>query len=498
MNEQGGVPASMRVATGVAGLDEITRGGFWKGGIYVVSGGPGTGKSILANQMAFHHVRSGGRAVYVTLLAETHARMLAQVQTMSFFEAAAVGSTIQYLNAFGAIAGEGLPGLLQLARRAVRDHRADLLILDGMMTAGMIAPSKLEYKKFINELQTWVGIVGCTVLFLTSSAQGHESDPEYTTVDGVLELYTVFPDMRAIRQLRILKLRGTAYTEGNHHYFISNHGVGVYPRFEGHARPRIKEPIGMQMRSLGVARLDEMLGGGVREGSITLVLGSSGTGKTTVGLQFLAAAARRGEPALHFGFYEAPGAIVAKADRFGLAFSKLREGGLIHVVWQSPAETVLDDVASSLLESIERSKARCLFIDGLVGFKESPYLERLPGFFSTLSKQLTSMDITTVISEESRQLFVENIEVPTQGVSAIFENIIFLRHVQTGSELARLVSVMKTRDARHDRSLCSFEIRDDGIHIGPRFGPDDSAITGVAHSGPSHPHDRPPEGRRKR
>jgi circadian clock protein KaiC len=317
-------------------------------------------------------------------------------------------------------------------------------------------------------------------------------------VDGVLELHTFLPDMRAIRQLRVVKMRGTAFTEGNHHYLISEHGLRVYPRLEGHLRPRLKEPISVEMRSLGVPRLDDMLGGGVREGSITLVLGSSGSGKTLLGLQFLAAAARRGERALHFGFFETPGAIVAKADHFGLGFSRLRESGLLEIVWQSPAETVLDDVATHLLERIERDKARCLFIDGLVGFKESPYLERLPGFFSTLSKQLTSMEVTTVITEESRELFIQDIVVPTQGVSAIFENIIFLRHVQTGSELERLLSIMKTRDARHDRSLCSFDIEDDGIHIGRRFGPEDSAITGAARPSPGDPRDASRGARRKR
>jgi circadian clock protein KaiC len=498
MTEHGGVPASVRVSTGVGGLDDIARGGLWKGGIYIVAGRPGTGKTVFANQMAFHHVREGGRVVYVTLLAETHARMLAQVATMSFFDAAAVGTTIQYLNAFSAIEAEGLPGLLQLVRRAVRDHRADLLVLDGMMTAGMMAPSKVDYKKFINELQTWVGIVGCTVLFLTGSLQGPESEPEHTMVDGVVELDTVFSHMRAIRQLRFAKLRGTAFTEGNHHYSITEQGLCVYPRFEAHVRPHIKEPVGTEMRSLGVARLDELLGGGIREGSITLVLGSSGSGKTTIGLQFLAAGARRGDPGLHFGFYETPGAIIAKGDRFGLDFSRLRERGLLHFVWQSPAETVLDDVAAHLLESIEKSKTRCLFIDGLVGFKEAPYLERLPGFFSTLSKQLTSMDVTTVITEETRELFSWNIEIPTEGLSAIFENIIFLRHVQTGSELERLITAMKTRDARHDRSLCSFEIRDDGIHIGRRFGPDDTAITGAAYPTAAAPDTPRKEPRRKR
>ena len=65
-----------RLLSGVGGLDTILGGGFLKGGLYIIQGTPGTGKTTLANQICFNHVATSGRALYVTLLAEYHARMM--------------------------------------------------------------------------------------------------------------------------------------------------------------------------------------------------------------------------------------------------------------------------------------------------------------------------------------------------------------------------------------------------------------------------------------
>ena len=470
-----------RFPTGAEGLDDLLGGGLFKSGIYIVTGTPGCGKTILANQIVFSHARRGGRAVYVTLLAESHARMLAQMRGLAFFDQAAVGSSINFLNGFGPMEEEGLAGLLQLLRSVVREQGADLLVLDGLETAGSLAKSDLDSKKFIKELQTWAGVVGCTVLLLSSSSSEHRSiQPEHTMVDGIVELRMARVDLRMLRELTVIKLRGSAFAEGSHPYLITSGGLRVYPRNESMPTAVTAKQAAAEQTTTGIPTLDEMLCGGVSRGSITLALGSSGSGKTILGLQFLAAGAREGERGLHFGFFESPADLKDKGDRLGLGFSDACRDGLVELIWNPPAEGILDVMGADLIAAVKRYGAKRLFIDGLVGFKQAAYSERLSAFFSLLSQQLSALRVTTLITEETRELFVREIQVPTPGVSAIFQNILFVRHVETGNELSRLISVMKTRDSDHDRALRRFDITSRGIRIGEPFQTSDTAMTGSA------------------
>ena len=458
-----------RISSGVDGLDAILGGGFFQAGIYIVSGKPGAGKTTLANQMCFRHVGNGGRALYVTLLAETHGRMLAQLGQMSFFDLQHVGGSIKYINGFTAVESAGLGGLLELLRAAIREHRADLLVLDGMVTASALAGSDTDYKRFIKELQTWVGVIGCTVLFLTSAGAELGQQPEHTMVDGLVELCSSRLALRSLREISVSKFRGSAFVEGGHAYEITSDGVVVYPRLEGTASPVPPAQVEPERIGFGIEGLDRMLDGGVSAGSTTLVLGSSGAGKTLLGLHFLTEGARRGETGLHFGFYEMPRHLTSKGDRIGLDLGRHVEEGRVHLHWQPPAERVLDALAVELLTLVRSHGVKRLLIDGLVGFKEAAWPERLSAFFSVLCKELSNLGVTTCITEETRELFVRRIEVPTSGVSAIFDNILFLRQTEVRAELHRLVSVMKTRDTAHARVLYEFDIGARGIVVGRPF-----------------------------
>ena len=473
-----------RVPTGIQGLDRILGGGLFQAGIYLLAGPPGSGKTILANQLCFHHVAAGGRALYITLLAESHARMLGQLQTMSFFAAAAVGQTVKYINGFKAIEGESLVGLLKLVRGAVREHRADLLVLDGMVIASVLANSGTDYKKFINELQTWAGMYGCTVLFLTSAGVGSASQPEHTMVDGIFEFGTHRLDMKTLRQFTVHKFRGSGFAEGSHPYAITPDGLVIYPRLESFQVPRLPDRANGKRLGTGIAELDRLLGGGLAYSSTTLLLGSSGSGKTIIGLHFLAAGAEAGERGLHFGFFENPAEVIHKANRLGLCMDKLCERGDVTVLWQPAAEQILDALGERLLNTVREQGIKRLFIDGLVGFKEADHSGRLAGFFAVLAAELATLGVTTIITEETRELFVREIEVPTAGVSAIFQNIVFLRQVEVAAELLRLISVMKTRDSAHDRALYQFDITDQGVQIGPPFQPSRNVLTGVSQPSP--------------
>ncbi len=128
-----------RLPTSVPGLDAVLRGGLLQGGAYIITGEPGAGKTILANQICFNHVAAGGRAVYLTLLAELHTRMLSHLQTLAFFDVRPIGDARSYMNGYQALIDQGLSGLLDMVRQAIRSQQASLIVLDGLATALAVA-----------------------------------------------------------------------------------------------------------------------------------------------------------------------------------------------------------------------------------------------------------------------------------------------------------------------------------------------------------------------
>ena len=456
--------ALSRLGTGVSGLDAVLGGGLPAGGIHVLAGSPGAGKTILASQACFAHVAAGGTAIYVTLLAENHGRLISQLERLSFFDAEAVGRSLMFVNGYPAIDSAGLDGLLELLRGEVRARRATLLVLDGLVTAELFAQSQVGYRKFIQALQTWVGMVGTTVLFLTS-ARADASRAEHTMVDGIVELEMRIDGRRTLRELRVSKLRGTAFMEGIHPYTITGDGVVVSPRAELALRPTRGGKPGPTIPT-GVPGLDALIGGGWISGSATLVLGSSGSGKTILGLQHLAAAGPD-ERALHVGLFEDRDAILAKADRLALPLRAMVQAGRLEIAWHPAAEVSLDALVHDLLARVDRLGAKRVFFDGFAGLKgNTPYPERVGGVFAMLTEQLHVRGVTTVMSEETRELFIKNLSVPTTGVSALTHNIILLRQMEERAELIRAISVMKVRDSRHSRVLHTFEITEQGVVVG--------------------------------
>src|SRR5947209_10620958 len=128
-----------RFSSGIAGLDRILGGGFFVGGHYLVIGPPGAGKTILGNQMCFYHISTGGRAIYLSLLAETSSRLLATLEPFGFYIPDAVGDALSYFSGSAVLEREGLEGLLTLIRGETRSRRATLLVMDGTAVVDLVS-----------------------------------------------------------------------------------------------------------------------------------------------------------------------------------------------------------------------------------------------------------------------------------------------------------------------------------------------------------------------
>jgi circadian clock protein KaiC len=450
-----------RLPSGVPGLDAILCGGFLTNGTYIIMGPPGAGKTILGNQICFHHVASGGRAVYVTLLAESHGRMLSHLRSLTFFDPAPISAALTYVSGYRVLEDQGLPGLLDLLRKLIRDHKATLLVLDGLVSAEAFAPSELMFKRFIHELNTLVGLVGCTTFLLTNGSSKHAISPEHTMVDGLVELSDTLGDVRSYRSLAVRKFRGSNHLRGRHVFEITAEGVVVYPRLES-LPTRVRSTRTTGLRSWGEPGVDRVLGGGLRQGSMTMLLGPAGSGKTTLGMQFLAAGAAAGERTLFFGFHEPPEHLAARASSIGVEIGEYSSGGAVDLAWSGPGEIVADVVADRLLAEIRRTGAKRLFLDAIGALADAlPDPARRPRFFCALGDAIAALDVTTVVSKDSRVMLGPSFDLSQDGLIAYCDNLLYVGPVERPTGLQKAIAALKTRDNHDDGGVRT-------LSIGPR------------------------------
>jgi circadian clock protein KaiC len=453
----------IRVPSGVKGLDDILGGGFFGGGLYIIEGPPGVGKTILGNQICFNHASAGGKVLYVTLIAETVARMLLNINSLTFFSEGEIGEGIVYVSGFSALKAKGLNGLLHLLRGEVAARKASTLVVDGFASASDHSQSPEELKLFVQQLQTQADAADCTVFLLTNPS-AHTPSSEETMVDGIINLKTTIDEWRSMRALCVRKFRGSNYLQGVHSYDINEDGFTVYPRLEALLSPSTDLDSELQRLSSGNSRLDEMLGGGFPARSSTMLIGPSGTGKTTLGLQFLSLSTAN-EPGLLLGFYETPARIRLKAKAICPAMTEQLDAGHVQILWQAPTDQFLDQLADRMLRDIKRRKVKRLLIDGLGGFKKALRSRPIEPFFSALVHELRSHGVTTICTAEVMEIVGPTITVPLQGLSDVTDNHIVLRFVESGASLYRILSILKVRDSAFDSDLRHLSFSENGVEL---------------------------------
>lgn len=459
----------LRLGSGIERLDEILRGGFVRGGTYALLGPSGSGKTIMANQICSAHIaRDDGRCVYVSLLVESHARLIAHLESMRFFRREFIPDKLFYINGYQSLRSDGLPGLLRLLRSSVQERNATILVVDGLESVRTAASSEREFGEFIHQLQAFTGVADCT-MFLASLAQpnGHDST-ERVLADGVIELDLSLFGPRAIRELHVSKFRGSAHLLGKHQVTISDAGMRVHPRTE----LRFASGSGAidnraRRMGFGISGLDAMMGGGIRPRSVVALLGTPGAGKSALGLSFLAEGARQGQPALYVGWHEAPDWLIEKGDALGLALGRYVADERIHLLWRPPVEAPLDEIAELILAHAERNEGAPmrLFIDGLDGFRMAAvYRARMASFLPMFFNRLRVLGVTTVVANHLATLWHEP-EPATAELVQLADGIIRLRRIEQHGRRHRVISVLKMRDSEYDDADRELRIRSGGIEV---------------------------------
>ena len=294
-----------RLTTGVPGLDNLFGGGLPEFSFNLLAGTPGSGKTTLAHQMMFSLASPDNRALFFTVLGEPPLKMLRYQQQFSFFDIDKVNDSIRFVNLSADLISGNFEGVLARIAKEVEDYAPKLVFVDSFRSVVQSTKrhdqSAFDLQHFIQQLgmqmTSWQATTFLIGEYLLPEA---EASPIFTVADGILWLTQTLHRNSVVRKMQVVKMRGQAQAPGLHTFRITEDGIRVFPRaiIQEEKAGASEEHLSRAAErvSLGVAGLDEMLGGGLPTGYSLLVVGPSGSGKTILATEFLAEGVRRGEP----------------------------------------------------------------------------------------------------------------------------------------------------------------------------------------------------------
>jgi circadian clock protein KaiC len=275
-----------RIKTGNPQADEILGGGFPCNSINILMGQPGTGKTIFAEQLLFHNAKGERPLLYVTTLSEPMNKVVSYVQRFDFFDPGQLGGVIQYEDLGPALSEHGPGALTDWLKDAIKTRSPKVIVIDSFRAIHDLAMSTDDTRRFMSNIAGLLSAYDVTAFLLGEYTQDDiRQFPEFAVADAIVELARQPRSSRDERFMRVLKLRGSSYREGQHAFRITDAGLELYPRL---VAPRVPEKYESSVDRIptGVHGLDDILGGGLLTGSTTLVVGMTGSGKTTLALQF--------------------------------------------------------------------------------------------------------------------------------------------------------------------------------------------------------------------
>jgi circadian clock protein KaiC len=468
-------------STGDPALDSILGGGIPSRSVVIVAGEPGSGKTVMTLQMVFAAAARGKRSLYFTTLSEPAVKVMRFMQHFEFFDQAVLDQQTVVLADLGRFLREGAQATLAELERRVADAEPDFVVIDSFKAIAELLRQESNARPMIYDLAVQMSAWGATSLLVGEYARAEISQcPEFGIADGILRLGSERQGLASVRELEVLKLRGSSARSGVHFFDIGARGASFYPRVSAPGDDPGTEPEGEARAAMGVAGLDELLGGGVPERGTTLIEGGTGTGKTLLAVHFLLQGIRQGERGVLFTMEETPAQLRSVMRGLGIDLASLEARGDLVIRYTSPVELSSDRFLYEARSQLGELGARRAVFDSLTTMSLGvPSERRFKEMVYAITKHLRGMGITSVMTMESAQLLGSS-HLTGDGVSFIADNVIQLRYLEIEGRLERAISVLKARGVKHDSELRSMTIGEGGVTIvAGRFRDLRGVLTGI-------------------
>ena len=476
--------APAMISTGIPGLDSILCGGLTANRLYLIEGSPGAGKTTLALQFLIEGVRRGERVLYITLSeTEDELRVVAAshnwgLEGVTIHEVIPDEETLdpeqQYtmFHPSEVELGETTRNILSSVE-AVKPAR---VVIDSLSELRLLAGNPLKYRRQVLAYKQYFAKRNCTTLMVDDRTSNSNDLEVKSIAHGVISLEQLERDYGSDRRrLRIQKYRGVGFRSGYHDYNIRLGGLVVYQRLVA-AESRSYRYQGQI--SSGNDALDELLGGGIEEGTSTIINGPAGTGKSTIAAMFLIAAVKQGRHAAMFLFEESKNTLLNRTDQLGIDLRGPWERDTLTLQEVDPAELTPGELAYLVQQEVEHRDAKVVVIDSLNGYLNSSPDERF---------LLTHLhELLTYLAQRGVAAMLVGVQSGLVGtmqsamdVSYLADNVVLLRHFEHQGEIKQAISVFKKRGGAHQKMIRELWISHDGIHVGPPLLQFRGVLTGI-------------------
>jgi circadian clock protein KaiC len=478
-------PQATRCKSGVPGLDEILCGGFIAERMYLIDGNPGAGKTTFAMQFLRQGLVEGASCLYVTL-SETALELRASAASHDWsLEGIEIAELIVDESE---LQGDGQLTMLHASEveltetttkliAAINRHKPARVVLDSLSEMRLLAQSSLRYRRQVLALKQLFLGRSCTVIMLDDRTAEGPDMQLHSIAHGVISLEAQSPRYgRMRRQLEVRKFRGSDYASGLHDFAIKRDGLSVYPRLV--ASDHLVEFQQSLVRS-DVQTLDELMGGGIDRGTSTLLIGPPGCGKSTIAVQYAAAAASRGEHAAVFMFDETRSALLMRCAGIGMKFKEGTGRGEIRLRQIDPVEISPGEFVSLVRAAVEEGGSRVLVIDSLNGYLNSmPHDDYLSAQLHELLSYLNNRGVATFLIVAQSGLMGAAMNAPVEA-SYLADTVVVLRYFEHSGSVKKAISALKKRTGAHEEAIREIWFDDRGIHLSEPLMKLRGILTGV-------------------
>jgi circadian clock protein KaiC len=468
------------VKTGIQGLDSVLLGGIPRTNVILVQGVTGSGKTLLGLEFIYHGIVQYNEPGLIVVFETSPDKLIRDAAGFGWsLDKMQQQKTLQIIFTSPQVFDQELRSPDSLLLETANEMGAKRIFVDGfgllVPDPGGSNPMRGGYRELLQQLMESLSRENLTAMLSLEIGSAPSSmatvDATDFLGDTVIQLGRGRHGRRVRRSLEVLKSRGQDFEAGEHTLQItSGRGLEIFRRVQAPLRTNAKQPTSSTMRSvIGVEAVDTLIGGGIFDGSTTMVVGVSGVGKTVLATQILREGALKQKTrGLLVSLDEHPAQIIRNAQTLGLNLDEQVSGGMIRILFESPQELDVDAHYARIVRLIEEHDIQRMVIDGMTSYSTAiGEVSVYRDFFHAIVAYSKQRLMTTFFNYENPEFLGISSYMPDFPVSSIVDNLILMSLVEINNSLHRCISVVKSRGSRHSFDTREFVIGKGGISLVP-------------------------------